>query len=161
MIALTAAAICTGTSIGTAGTSDIAGTGADVAPATADTPNSGDAYYWGLRNHTGTSIYGTWDALMASTGNSSHVKTTADHRWPPGGAAGAYMYQDPSYLTTWTGKICYNNHWWNYKNNSKGFFENYLYSLEVDSTGALFVYPRSESTRDFRIRMTLEPDSTC
>ncbi|MFC9769494.1 hypothetical protein [Rhodococcus jostii] len=113
-----------------------------------DTPQSGNAYNWALFNRTGQSIYGYWNAEMP-TGDKSRVEAPADRPWQPDvTSAKATQYQDAWSVTTWTGHICYNKHWWDYSYSGTGFGDGIYFgigaptfSLEVDSRGALFVYP--------------------
>ncbi|MFD7042290.1 hypothetical protein [Rhodococcus jostii] len=115
-------------------------------PGATDTPQSGSAYYWYLVNRTGQPIYGTWSAKMPASGDRSQVEASADHPWQPGDFAKATQYQDANLVTYWAGHICYNTHWWGYR--LSGTFGDHFYgdnapffTLEADSTGALFVYP--------------------
>ncbi|MFC9769102.1 hypothetical protein [Rhodococcus jostii] len=140
--AVAAGAICTG-----AGTSAATDT---TAPAATDTPQSGNAYDWYLLNHTGQPIYGTWSAEM-STGDHSRVETDADRPWKADDAAKAVQYKNWSLYTTWTGHICYNKHWWDYQDRHLDWVledHHLVFTLEADSTGALFMYP------DFNKRST-------
>ncbi|MDV6278076.1 hypothetical protein R3Q06_31855 [Rhodococcus erythropolis] len=141
--------LCTGAGISTAATDT-------TAPATTDTPESGNAYEWSLTNRTGQEIYGSWSAQM-STGDHSEVKTDKDHPWKADDAAKATQYQTIFRTTTWTGLICYNRNWWTYtasSDNATGF----RFSLEADTEGALFVYPHDGAhDRDNRHRLTLKP----
>ncbi|MFC9769393.1 hypothetical protein [Rhodococcus jostii] len=152
--AVAAGAICTGAGIGTA-----APTAADTtAPATTDTPQSGDAFNWTLQNHTGQTIYGDWGAWMEWSGNSSHVEAPADNPWHPDEAATAVMYRNMWHETRWSGHICYNKHWWDYAGwPAPRDQDAHNFSLEADSTGALFVYFTDHDMRRYRVAMTLQP----
>ncbi|MDV6278437.1 hypothetical protein R3Q06_33995, partial [Rhodococcus erythropolis] len=150
-VAVLAGALSSGAGISTAD--------ATTTPTGADTLQSGDGYNWKLHNHTGQPINGTWDLTMPATGNSSHVKATADHPWAPGDTAGATMYKNNWNSTVIEGDICYNKHRWTY---SASFSTtNFTFGLEVDSAGALWVYPWSDTDRSSRVPMKLDPDSTC
>ncbi|MDV6277251.1 hypothetical protein R3Q06_27525 [Rhodococcus erythropolis] len=134
--AVAAGALCTGAGISTAAT-DTTG------PATTDAPQSGSAYYWQLLNHTGQPIYGSWSAEMP-TGDHSEVKTDKDHPWKADDASvKATQYQDASLLTTWTGHICFDKHWWDLTYSDQGFGRKWLgfgapiWRLEADSAGTL------------------------
>ncbi|MDV6277997.1 hypothetical protein R3Q06_31425 [Rhodococcus erythropolis] len=135
--------LCTGAGISTAAT-DTTG------PATTDAPQSGDAYYWQLLNHTLQPIYGSWDAKMDS-GDHSEVKTDKDHPWKPDDASvKTTQYQDASRYTTWTGRICYNKRWRDFEFSDFGFgvkvtgvgmgYGSPIFTLEADSAGTPWVY---------------------
>ncbi|MDV6278208.1 hypothetical protein R3Q06_32605 [Rhodococcus erythropolis] len=137
--AVAAGTLCTGAGISTAADT--------TAPATTDTPQSGDAYEWALLNHTGQPIYGSWDAKM-EFGAHSRVETDKDHPWKPDDAAKATQYKDGNY-TTWRGHICFNEHWWDitlsggagWGDTAFGFgTEVPVFRLEADSAGTPWVY---------------------
>ncbi|MFC9768807.1 hypothetical protein [Rhodococcus jostii] len=152
-VAVAAGAICTG-----AGTSTAA---ADTtAPANTDAPPTGGWYDWGLRNRTGQPIYGTWDAKMEWSGDSSHLEATADHRWPPGAAATSTMYKNFWHSTEWTGNICYNKQWWTYYLGTDINTRMQIFSLEADSAGRLWVWiSGGDETDRWARRMT--PTGVC
>ncbi|MFC9769560.1 hypothetical protein [Rhodococcus jostii] len=127
--AVATGAICTGAGVGLA--------------ATTDAPQSGGWYNWQLVNRTGQPIYGTWGAETAS-GDKSRVETDKDHPWKPGDAsAKATQYQGWT-RTSWSGDICFNHRSWRYAS-ERVTADRVQFSLEADSTGALFVYPHGHN----------------
>ncbi|MFD7045604.1 hypothetical protein [Rhodococcus jostii] len=114
---------------------------------------------WQLVNHTGKPIYGKWSA-DTGLGNKSRVETDAHHPWQPDDAsAKATQYESFTEDAWWIGQICFNNHWWLYQSNTVTP-ERVEFSLEADSTGALFVYPHGHHGES-PARLVFDAQSFC
>ncbi|MDV6277215.1 hypothetical protein R3Q06_27345 [Rhodococcus erythropolis] len=125
-----AAAICTGTGISSATTTDPA--------TTAALPSSAETIEWSVQNLTGQSIYGQWDAWN-SNGKKSHVAATANDPWYRDETASTkHDVGDSS--TYWSGRTCYNEQFWDfYPTEINEPIVDGRFKLEADSKGALHV----------------------
>ncbi|MFC9769597.1 hypothetical protein [Rhodococcus jostii] len=129
--AVLAGAVCAGTGIGSATTTDPA--------TTPDTLQSGEtsSTAWSVQNLTGQPIYGQWDAWN-SDGAKSRVAATADDPWQLGATAKADQVVTPNFgWTKWSGRTCYNKQYWDFYPVTLNLANNTAFKLEADSRGTL------------------------
>ncbi|MDV6278721.1 hypothetical protein R3Q06_35725 [Rhodococcus erythropolis] len=148
-VAVLAGALSSGAGISTAD--------ATTTPTGTDTLQSGDTYNWALLNRTGQPIYGTWDWSMEWSEDGARVVVPADNPLRPDDAVMGAQTKNPARRTTWTGRICYDEHWWNYKYTGyTGNEPSLVFRLEADSTHVLYAYHTLKLFDDYRIALTPE-----